>query len=344
MYFLAEAPNLKPSVESLSVAARLLGYAAEPGADIEVAFDKAISAADVEQQRALQQLRALVGGTSSVNGPAASDGQGGGTLAWLFTRLPPDAHTVQRLVGEWQRSRASAASAASMLTSRLVGLLSYLCLVLAILALISAFYAVIVMPNFASLYEGFGRGLPGLTSLMFGSGRFVVLLVILILGAPVVLALMFVMQLRRRLRRLEPVSASRRRIPVLGLVVRAYNQWLWLEYVGILMAGGMAAAPALRTAAERVPAEMSPAPRQQDIGGASPATGSAAAALSAADRLGKLDAEIQFQREAALETFLAAMDRSRFVLRIVLTLCVYLLVGLTVSAMYEPIFSLGEGI
>jgi type II secretory pathway component PulF len=66
--------------------------------------------------------------------------------------------------------------------------------------------------------------------------------------------------------------------------------------------------------------------------------------LSMAERLGKLDEETAFQQEATVDTLLATLARCRRRSRIALTLCVYFLVAIFVSAMYLPIFSLGSAI
>ncbi len=126
-----------------------------------------------------------------------------------------------------------------------------------------------------------------------------------------------------------PAAGAYQKLPLVGEVAVAYNQYLWLCYVGLLRAAHMPAEQALSVAGSRL-----------EQGGSSALT----ADLSIAARLGKLEEECRYQQDATAEAFLRALARFRRRARIILTAVIYFLVALFVSGMYLPIFSLGSAI
>jgi type II secretory pathway component PulF len=203
-------------------------------------------------------------------------------------------------------------------------------------------YAVFMVPEFRTLYRGLGSELPGLTQLAFGGGGSV--FAVLLFGTLVLLALFawFVYALRSRLRRYMPMPARFQKVPLVGPVALAYNQYLWLSCARLLTVAGVGATEALHQAAERSNLDdfVLERPGEQRTRLQS----SIDSDLIASAQLGKVDEELQFQQDAAVETFLAALGRCRRRARLVLTICTYILVATFVSAMYLPIFSLGSNI
>jgi type II secretory pathway component PulF len=182
---------------------------------------------------------------------------------------------------------------------------------------------------------------------VFGGGAPLFTLLLLLAVGVLIFLSWFVFLLRRQLRRYVPLSAVYQRIPLVGPVVLAYHQYLWLSYTGLLRSTGMQAAEALRLAATRVPLvsnyrwgePVAAADEKPKFDGSAVVVD-----LSIAERLGKLEEETAFQQEATVDTFLATLARCRRRARLVLTICVYYLVATFVSAMYLPIFSLGSAI
>jgi type II secretory pathway component PulF len=180
---------------------------------------------------------------------------------------------------------------------------------------------------------------------MFGGGAPLSALLLLLAAGILIFLFWFLFLLCRQLRRYMPLTAGYQRFPVVGPVVLAYHQYLWLSYAGLLRSTGMPAAEALRLAATRVPLISSHGWREPVSTEAKPADGFGLVAdLSVAERLGKLDEEAAFQQEATVDTLLATLARCRRRARLVLTICVYYLVAMFVAAMYLPIFSLGSAI
>jgi type IV pilus assembly protein PilC len=208
-------------------------------------------------------------------------------------------------------------------------------------------FTLFVLPQFKSLYSGFGEELPAVTSAVFGHRS-----VVIILMSGSALALLaflswFLFHLRRQLRRYLPMPAGYRKLPLVGPVTSTYNQYLWLTYTGLLRAAGMPADRALAVAGNRMTQRH--AGNSNTPSGEMQIPGEVAASvvignLSLAAKLGKLDAETQFQQDASVDAFLMALARCRRRSRLILTVLVYFLVASFVSAMYLPIFSLGSAI
>jgi type II secretory pathway component PulF len=340
---------LKPTVaDSLESSARQLRYAMEQSGSLDEAFQKVYAAANTQQRNAVQQLEQLLRAPES---PEALNGHlrrsSYPTLAWLLHQTAAPEKSAAALFGEYRRQESFRATTLVALWSEFAGFLAYLGAVLAVLIVVVSLYAALILPQFRSLYRGFGADLPTLTSAVFGGGAPVFTLLMLLAVGLLFLLSWFVFLLRRRLKRYVPISARYQRIPLIGPVALAYHQYLWLSYAGLLRVTGMGAAEALTLAATRVPLDSSGRwGNSVAAANENPQSNGLAvvADLSIAERLGKLDEETAFQQEATVDTLLATLARCRRRSRIALTLCVYFLVAIFVSAMYLPIFSLGSAI
>ena len=323
-------PTLKPTAAaSLESGARQLQYAMEQSTSLEQAFQKLYAAADQRQQATLRQLEHLLRSPESPDGPQGDLRLSSyPTLAWLLRQTSAPEKSAAALFREYRRHESFRATTVVAVWSEFNGFLTYLGAVLAVLIVVACMYGLFILPQFRSLYGGFGRDLPALTGLVFGGGAPLFTLLLLFAFGLLIFLCWFVYLLRRQLRRYVPLSAGYERIPLVGPVALAYHQYLWLSYAGVLRATGIQAVEALRLAASRVPS---------DSGGSAVVVD-----LSMAERLGKLDDETQFQQEATVDIFLTALARCRRRARVVLTICIHYLVATFVSAMYLPIFSLGS--
>jgi len=335
-------PRLKPTpAESLASAARALQYALSDSASVDEAFKKLYAAADPQQLETLRSLEILLRSPDSE--PAAPQKlrlTSFPTLAWLLRQTSAPERSAAALFGEYRRYQSFSATAMFAVWSEFAGFLTYLCAVLAVLVVLVIMYGLFVLPHFRGLYSQFGTSLPRFTSVMFGGGA--PLFTLLLLSAAGLLAFLcwFVFHLRRKLRQYAPMPAGYSKLPLVGPVALAYNQYLWLSYAALLRATGMSAAEALRIAGGRLPLigvdRWEAMPKSSEPGLLND--------LSLAFRLGRLDDEAQFQQEATVDSFLAALHRCRRRSRLVLTICVYYLVASYVAAMYLPIFSLGSAL
>jgi type II secretory pathway component PulF len=334
----------RTATESLESAARQLQYAMDKSPSIEEAFQSLYIAASPHQQAALRHLEHLLRSPESAEAPPRNLRLSSyPTLGWLLRQTGASEKSAAKLFREYQRQESFRATTVVAMWSEFAGFLTYLGAVLAVLVALVGAYALFVLPPFRSLYRGFGADLPTLTGLVFGGGAPLFTLMLLFAVGLLIFLFWFVFSLRRHLRRYVALSSGYQRIPLVGPVVLAYHQYLWLSYAGLLRSAGLQAAEALRLAATRVPNYRWGEPVSNVDG--SPAERSYVVAdLSMAERLGKLEEEAAFQQEAAVDTFLATLARCRRRARLVLTICVYYLVATFVSAMYLPIFSLGSAI
>jgi general secretion pathway protein F len=326
------------STDALASAARQLSYALEQSAGLDDAFKKLYAGADERRRAALTQLEGLL------RSPQAEGAEEQlarstpySTLKWILSLARAPERSAAKVFQEFRRQEAFSAGSAAVVWSEFAGFITYLGAVLGVLIVVVSMYAAFMLPQIRSLYRGFGSELPGLTQFAFGGGGGSVFTVLL-LGSLLLLIVLawFVYGLRRRLRRYTPMPVRLQRIPLVGPVARAYNQSLWLSCARLLTAAGVPATEALPLAAQRS--------NVSDFDQGSGLQSGVVSDLRVSAQLGKLDEELQFQQDAAVDAFLTALARCRRRARIILTICTYILVGMFVSAMYLPIFSLGSNI
>jgi type II secretory pathway component PulF len=331
------------STDALASAARQLNYALQESPNLDDAFKKLYATADERRRGTLKQLEGLLRSAQ----PDSAEGETVRsspylTLKWVLSLTPTPERSAAAVFQEFRRQQSFSASSVAVVWSEFAGFLTYLGAVLGLLIVVVAMYAVFILPQFRSLYAGIGRELPGLTQFAFG-GRSPVFTVLLF-GSLLLLIFLawFVQALRRRLRRYTPVPVRFQIVPLVGPVALAYNQYLWLSCARLLTVAGVPATQALRLAAQRSNIGEVELERAGEHGGGPQSLLASDLAVSA--QLGKLDEELQFQQDSAVDVFLTALARCRRRARVVLTICTYVLVAIFVSAMYMPIFSLGSNI
>jgi len=330
------------STDALASAARLLNYALQQSPNLDDAFKKLHATADERRRVALKQLEDLLrAAPETVQGETARSSPFP-TLKWILSLSATPERSAAAVFQEFRRQESFSAGSAAVVWGEFAGFLTYLGAVLAILIVVAAMYSVFVLPQFRSVYRGLGSELPGLTQFAFGGGGTV--FTVLLFGCLFLLAFFawFVYALRRRLRRYTPMPVRFQKVPLVGPVALAYNQYLWLSCARLLAVAGVDATEALRLAAKR--SNLDDFDLQGGVEQGRSRQSSIGSDLIASAQLGKLDEELQFQQEAAVETFLTALGRCRRRARVVLTICTYILVATFVSAMYLPIFSLGSNI
>jgi hypothetical protein len=217
---------LKPTIaDSLESSARQLRYAMEQSGSLDEAFQKVYAAANAEQRIAVQQLELLLRSPESpesLNRHLRRSSYS--TLAWLLHQTAAPEKSAAALLGEYRRQESFRATTLVALWSEFAGFLAYLGAVLAVLIVVVSLYAALILPQFRSLYRGFGTDLPTLTSVVFGGGAPVFTLLMLLAVGLLFLVSWFVFLLRRRLKRYVPISARYQRIPLIGPVALAYHQ------------------------------------------------------------------------------------------------------------------------
>src|SRR5204863_1068583 len=342
-------PLLKQtSTDALASAARQLDYALQQSPTLDDAFQKLYATADERRQSTLKQLEGLLRSRESDSTASKTLRLSSyPTLKWLLSQATAPERSVAALLQDFRRHESFSATTTAVVWSEFAGFLTYLGAVLGVLIVVVLLYGIIILPQFRSLYGGFGRELPGFTQLVFGSGAWFFTLLLLGSLALLIFLSWFVCLLRSRLRRYVPIPARLQRVPFVGPVALAYNEYLWVSYARLLRTTGISAVQALRLAAQRLLFDH--VERRVTSDGDTPPyhtrkQSALAADIAVAAQLGKLDEELQFQQQATVDTFLTALARCRRRTRVILTVCTYYLVASFVSAMYLPIFSLGSNI
>lgn len=330
------------STDALASAARLLNYALQQSPNLDDALKTLHAKADDRRGVALKQLEDLLRSAPDTAHGEIARASPFPTLKWILSNAATPERSAAAVFQEFRRQESFSAGSAAVAWAEFAGFLTYLGAVLAILVVVVTMYAAFMIPQFRTLYRGLGSELPGLTQFAFGGGGSV--FTVLLFGTLVLLAFFawFVYALRGRLRRYMPMPARFQKVPLVGPVALAYNQYLWLSCARLLTVAGVGATEALRQAAER--SNLGDFVLERGGGQGTRAQSSIDSDLIASAQLGKIDEELQFQQDAAVDTFLTALGRCRRRARVVLTICTYILVATFVSAMYLPIFSLGSNI
>jgi hypothetical protein len=342
-------PAVKPTAaDAFAGAARQLSYALDESATVADAFQKLYALADPRRHTAIRQLESVLRSPESDEATAKRLRLSSfPTLAWLLRQTSDPDRSAAPLFAEFQRQQSFSATTMITVWSGFAGFIAYLGTVLGLLIAVLCMYGLFVLPQFKGLYAGFGEQLPALTSFVLVRGAPLSALMILLAAALLTAMLWFAFYVRRQLRRYAPLPAAYQRLPLLGPVAIAYNQYLWLSYAGVLRAARMPADQALRVSGMRLPppsgGRWSASGDGSTIEGEPDAPG-VIGDLSIAARLGKLDDEVRFQQDATADMFLTELARCRRRARIGLSTLVYLLVAAFVSAMYLPIFSVGSAI
>ncbi|MBV8503812.1 MAG: type II secretion system F family protein [Paucibacter sp.] len=239
----------------------------------------------------------------------------------------------------------------SRVRGKIVSAAIYPAILMAVGLLVSGFLLGYVVPRFATVYEGTGRPLPWLSELMLRWGRFagdhaflvtLVLLAVLLGGA---LAL-------QRLWRSGELAALAARLPGVAERVRMYQLSRLYLALGLLMEGGIALVPAMRSVEGLVPPRLRAAldhsrvrvesgyALSQAFEEAELTTPISLRLLRVGERTGQLGALLQQSAAFYDEEIARWIDRFTRSFEPLLMAIIGLVVGVIVLTLYMPIFDL----
>jgi hypothetical protein len=253
------------------------------------------------------------------------------------TRLMETAETLGGIAADTQ-----AALVHSLAEARLFALdwwrpirtfLLYILFLLGLAVFIAIIYTVWVLPAFSHLDQTLAmRG--GAASWIMARGA------IRLFAPLIVMAILFVLlatlwyRMRLRLARLAPLAGPSRFRPLHGRSGTAYRALLCLEYASVLKAGGVADAavldPALRMAQWPSGKPFQVRESHLDEG------------LKQAERLGTFGAELEWQRRLHWSHAQSDLELSRDRLILFSRILFYILIGIMVTTLYLPIFSIAS--
>jgi hypothetical protein len=300
--------------------ARLLGARGE-GTSIEAALASLREVLGPSYRESLARMEALLAGRSAEAGPAHSE------VAALLALVRDRGGAVLPAFVQYRRCTREVRELLQGFFGGLADQGAYLMALTVVLVVVLTTYAVWVYPAFAGLYSRFEGDMPGATALLFGRAGAAWIVVIGLL-ASLLAGWWVAKQVRMRMRSLQPLGAVAHALPLMRTLATRLDALRWLQGFAVLRAGGLAPAAAREAVTARMGAFAGEAESRE--------------ALAAAERLGALDAEVEAQIALETERVMRALARVRTMALYALRLAVYAVIGLSVGAMYLPIFGLGS--
>lgn len=269
---------------------------------------------------------ALLGGGDAAGGPARfADAGLGPRLAAAAKELGGSAAAVQ------------AAFIHSLAEARLFALdwwrpvrtfLSYVLFLLGLALVIALIYATYVLPAFSHLDRTLG--VHGAADWIAANGAIRLFAPLLVMAIVLVLLATRWLRMRRRMAQLQPLGRARAGW-LDGKGAAAYQVLRCLEFAAALKAAGVTDAAVLE-----------PALRVAGWPAGTPLAGELGEKLAQAERLGTFGVELEWQRRLHWTTAQAQLESSRDRLILASRVLFYILVGVMVTVLYVPIFSVAS--
>ncbi|MGB3461982.1 MAG: hypothetical protein WBA33_08470, partial [Rhodanobacter lindaniclasticus] len=210
--------------------------------------------------------------------------------------------------------------------------LSYVLFLLCLALVIAIIYAVYVLPAFSHLDHTLG--VRGAADWITANGAIRLFAPLLLMAIVLVLLATRWLRMRRRMARLQPLGGRARAGWLDGKGAAAYQALRCLEFAAALKSAGVADAavlePALRVAGW--PAGTPLRCGADDLG----------EQLARAERLGTFGAELEWQRRLHWSTTQTQLESSRDRLILASRVLFYILIGVMVTVLYIPIFSVAS--
>lgn len=211
--------------------------------------------------------------------------------------------------------------------------LLYIVYLLGLAVIIAGIYSIFVLPAFSHLDATMGMGGSGAAEWIRRKGELRLFAPLIVMALLLVLLGALWLRMRQRIARLEPFGASRFGW-LHGRSGSAYRALLCLEYASILKAGGVADPEVLEPALR-----MAKWPAQQALESDGSPLGEH---LQQAESLGTFAAELDWQRRLHWSTAQAALELARDRLILFSRVLFYILIGIMVTVLYVPIFSIAS--
>ena len=211
--------------------------------------------------------------------------------------------------------------------------LLYILFLLGMAVFVAVIYTLFVLPAFSHLDQTLAmRG--GAASWIMAKGAVRLFAPLIVMAILFALLAMLWFRMRLRMAKLVPLNGPSRIPSLQGRSGTAYQALLCLEYASVLKAGGVAGAavlePALRLA--RWPSEKPFQCRGSRLG----------EGLKQAERLGTFGAELAWQRRLYWSHAQSQLELSRDRLILFSRVLFYVLIGIMVTVLYIPIFSVAN--
>jgi len=206
--------------------------------------------------------------------------------------------------------------------------LSYVLFLLGLALVIALIYATYVLPAFSHLDRTLG--VHGAADWIAANGAIRLFAPLLVMAIVLVLLATRWLRMRRRMAQLQPLGRARAGW-LDGKGAAAYQVLRCLEFAAALKAAGVTDAAVLE-----------PALRVAGWPAGTPLAGELGEKLAQAERLGTFGVELEWQRRLHWTTAQAQLESSRDRLILASRVLFYILIGVMVTVLYIPIFSVAS--
>lgn len=292
----------------------------------------ALLAGGMNEDSARARIREVVGDDAlrNIGGEESATANTTTRLAETAKRLGGNAANTQ---AAWIQSLAEARLFALDWWRPVRTFLLYILFLLGFAVVIAIIYSVFVLPAFSHLDATMGMAGSGAAEWLQRKGELRLFAPLIVMAILLVLLATVWWRMYRSVAKLEPFGASRFAW-LHGRSGSAYRALLCLEYASILKAGGVADDQTMDAARQLAawPAGTPLASGGEDFG----------EHLAQAGRLGTFEAELDWQRRIHWSTAQSQLELSRDRLILAVRVLFYILVGILVTVLYVPIFSVAN--
>lgn len=318
------------ATEELTMVSRMLSYQLEQDSSISRTFSVLRERLPEQHERSIQVLEKMIAGDGEVHivgyGPNAF-----GLLNEFGKIVKEEGKDISQLFACSQGIMRDAVVQAREYWSGFNSLISYFVLVLFFAVIVSGIFSYFVFPQFQLMFDQFGAGLPAITKLVISDGIFFPV-IILFLAVIVLLCVMCSYHIRVRVAQFRPLAAWLRWIPGINRLNNAYNYFLFVQYATILCKSGVSQQSSINHA-ERFANIYKTDTKNFKLW---------RAAINFSGKIDVLLSELDYQCLQVGTLFGRYMIIVRERLTLVVQVVLGLMVGILITAMYLPIFMMGE--
>ncbi len=217
------------------------------------------------------------------------------------------------------------------------GLLVYLIVLLAVIGIVASIYIIFVFPGMEDLYSEMGEGLPQFSNMVFQFFNVMGVPLFILLMSTLGFFLYAISKTKKTLKNLDFFNQPFLSIPGISVLMKSYNDYIYLNFTKILIEVGIKA----QQAVEVIENEVLPI-HVKNRSGFFSSSDSAFNVLDIALTLGNISEEIDYQitrkRDAGIEQY----ARAKETIGTVAMISVAVIIGNLVIAMYLPIFQMGK--
>ncbi len=216
------------------------------------------------------------------------------------------------------------------------GLLFYLIAIVAVATICVAIYSTFVLPEFESLFFGFGQELPPLTAFILTiTGEYSAIVIGLVVLF-IISIFLIVVHVKNTLKKLRYFSPMITRMPMIGEIAKQFNQFLQLSFIQLMIYSGVDSRRAIDETGKTFGDTLN-----LNAGHDGSATRKNLA-LKMALELDTFSQEIEYQLSNIKSQGVNDFIKVKNVMSVVSIIIVASVVGSVIIAMYLPIFQMGK--